>query len=386
MDKQLLHLEQTSSSMEMDLREIQKLSYSELCARFEHFSKLGNRAEYIILLGTTLLLDHSRRLGERKWDIMESIAISTFQFELKEDQKKNAESKISKVLKWQKYCMDELSKKHGNTFRFKKLVGMLYESRKEYGKALELYKQLLKFDPEDLEIRRRVISIKMSESGWEDFSLLDQHLNECIMDVNAWKMKAYYLLNLAKDYHGALYCMEEVLLHESQNLDTINIIADLYLAIGNYSRSQQYFCLALSIQKTNLRALWGIIQCNSLKYEHLSTESSSSSTSNRNKGARREGCEISEKDKKLTQLAVKHIINIYSGLEENRSQNSADKKDEDSGSVIQDSQEARSCKVSISVLSFPTALSDSLDCRPKAERTRLLVSDLGLEEYLDIGV
>ncbi|OII72718.1 uncharacterized protein cubi_01668 [Cryptosporidium ubiquitum] len=279
----------------LNLKEIQSLPYKELYKQFEKYKKL-NYVEYVLLLGTRLLLDHNRKLGERRWEVMESIAISTFHFQVKyeEDGDKN------KISKWQKYCMDELNKKYGKTFRYKKLVGMLLESRGETEKALDVYKQLLKFDPEDLEIRRRVISVLFENNK----SLLDEHLKECIMDVNAWKMKAYYLLTHTIDYKSALFCMEEILLHEPQNIETINIIADLHLALGDYTRSRQYFCLALNIQKSNLRALWGILQCNLLKSDY----------SNQNKGnkSKIESSMISDIDHNLTQLTVKQIINLYS--------------------------------------------------------------------------
>ncbi|KAK9172863.1 Tetratricopeptide repeat family protein [Cryptosporidium meleagridis] len=293
----------------MDLKEIKNLSYKELCNQFEKYKAL-NYVELVILLGTTLILDYNRKLGERKWDVMESIALATFHFGVKYEH----DGHNNKISKWQKYCMDELNKKHASTFRYKKLVGMLLESRGEIEKALDVYKQLLKFDPEDLEIRRRVISVLFENN----VSLIDEHLRECIMDINAWKMKAYYLLTHTLEYESALYCMEEILLHEPQNIDTINIIADLHLALGNYSKSRQYFCLTLNIQKSNLRALWGILQCNLLKNDacnqnhHNKSQVDDSITSNN--------------ERKLTQLAVKQIINICS---ENYSNSNINKKDID---------------------------------------------------------
>ncbi|TRY52130.1 Tetratricopeptide repeat [Cryptosporidium tyzzeri] len=293
----------------MDLKKIKNLSYKELYNQFEKYKAL-NYVELVILLGTTLILDYNRKLGERKWDVMESIALATFHFGVKYEN----DGHKNKISKWQKYCMDELNKKHGSTFRYKKLVGMLLESRGEIEKALDVYKQLLKFDPEDLEIRRRVISVLFENN----VSLIDEHLRECIMDINAWKMKAYYLLTYTLEYESALFCMEEILLHEPQNIDTINIIADLHLALGNYSRSRQYFCLALNIQKSNLRALWGILQCNLLKNDAYNQ--------NHNSKSKVDNSIVSNNDHKLTQLAVKQIINIYS---ENDSNSNINKKDID---------------------------------------------------------
>ncbi|KAH8583236.1 2xTPR domain containing [Cryptosporidium sp. chipmunk genotype I] len=291
----------------VNLKEIQNLPYKELYSYFEKYKAL-NYVELVMLLGTTLILDHNRKLGERKWDVMESIAISTFHFQVKYEE----DGHRNKISKWQKYCMDELNKKHGKTFRYKRLVGMLLESRGEIEKALDVYRQLLKIDPEDLEIRRRVISVLFENNE----SLVDEHLRECIMDVNAWKIKAYYLLTHTLEYESALFCMEEILLHEPQNIETINIIADLHLALGDYSRSRQYFCLALNIQKSNLRALWGILQCNLLNNTDYNQ--------NKNSNSNVENFTISDNDHKLTQLAIKQIINFYS---ENHSNFNNNKKD-----------------------------------------------------------
>lgn len=276
----------------VDLKEVPSMSYKYLSDQFERFRAL-NYPEYILVFGTTLLLDHSKALGESRWDVMESVAISTFSFQVGQE-----DGDGGKISRWQKYCMDELGKKHGKTFRYKRLVGMSLESRGEIEKALEVYKQLLKFDPEDLEVRRRVISVMFEKNP----SLIEDHLKECIMDVMAWKMKAYHLLTHQVDYKSALFCMEEVLLHEPQNIETVNIIAEIHLALGDYSRSRQYFCLAINIQKSNLRALWGILLCSLLKTE----------SSRPKKNTKSESSVISDYDLKLTQLVVKQIINLYS--------------------------------------------------------------------------
>ncbi|KAJ1604936.1 TPR domain-containing protein [Cryptosporidium canis] len=310
----------------LDLGSIPEMPYRDLQRLFER-SKALSLSEYVLLFGSTLLLDHSKALGEDKWEVMESIVISTFNFQVRPEETEagaevETEAKAkAKIYRWQSYCMDRLREKHGGTFRFKRLVGMQLESRGEIDKALQVYRQLLKFDPEDVEVRRRVISVLFEKNP----SLVDDHLNECIMDVTAWKMKAYYLLSYKLDYRSALFCMEEVLLHEPQNLETINTIADIYLALGDYSRSRQYFCLAINIQKSNLRALWGVLHSSLLKTGRLGSPGTSRSKS------KSKVQDLTDHDRKLVQLAVKQIISVYSPYDSDPNSGSQSKRDHDLG-------------------------------------------------------
>ncbi|KAK6591165.1 hypothetical protein RS030_101599 [Cryptosporidium xiaoi] len=303
------------------LTEICNLEYNDLLKEYEYY-KNNNRRELILLYGSTLLLNYNNKLGNYKWDIMESILISTFGFGVKEevnrdkDENDSCKSIVSdKIIKWQKYCFSELDKKYGSTMRFKKLVGMLFESRGEYDKAIDIYKKLIKFDPEDLTLRMSLIRILHNKMP----DLIEDHIKECIVDIEAWRFKAYNLLLVGKDYKNILYCMEELLLHEPQNLDIINTIADTYMVLGDVINSRKYFSLALNISRTNIRALWGILQC---EVSELSSQNGSGNKVNNNTSKREKNCSDKRKSNKsqtspdkLAELAIKKLINIYSDVE-----------------------------------------------------------------------
>ncbi|KAH8739047.1 hypothetical protein FG386_003680 [Cryptosporidium ryanae] len=303
------------------LTEIDSLGYSELLKEYEYYRN-NNIRELVLIYGSTLLINYKSRLGDYKWDIMENILISTFGFGIKEEQDVKHKDNINKheyivsdkMIKWQKYCFNELNKKYGNTFRFKKLVGMLFESRGEHDKAIEIYKKLLKLDPEDLSLRMRLICILHNKIP----DLIEDHIKECIMDIDAWKFKAYHLLLIGKDYKDILYCMEELLLHEPQNLDIINTIADIYMVLGDIINSKKYFSLALNIRKTNIRALWGILQCK-IKTSQFSNKGGIKSKSvfkkDKDYNVECQNNKLQSSLDKLSELVIKKLIDIYSCIE-----------------------------------------------------------------------
>ncbi|OII76425.1 hypothetical protein cand_001930 [Cryptosporidium andersoni] len=243
-------------SSNLDISEISNMNLCDLLRGFNESIKLGQN-ELVMLFGTTLILKYKSKLNLEIWNIIEGVALASFEL---------ANYNIntpSKVLKWQHYCLEELKKKFEHTSRFEKLIAMQLESQGKYQEAMNIYKNILCQDPEDLTIRKRIISIFKAKGQIQKVnSLIQDHLSEYITDSEAWKDAAFIALNEGKDLRRALYCLQEVLLHDPQNVPIINTIAELYIGINDPLLSRKYFSLALNIDENNIRALWGILSCN----------------------------------------------------------------------------------------------------------------------------
>jgi len=153
----------------------------------------------------------------------------------------------------------KLSKRFPHAQRVRRLRAMLMESENDHSAALELYSNILQTNPEDHISRRRVVAIYLAQRKVEDaVEMLNKHLTEFALDAVAWQELGKIYLSemlLAK----SLYCFEEVLLTNPTRVYVLTTVASLLYSIGEIAASRSNFCLALEVEPTNTRSLWGYI-------------------------------------------------------------------------------------------------------------------------------
>lgn len=85
-------------------------------------------------------------------------------------------------------------------------------------------------------------------------------------DTEAW----HELCNLyiaEGDYQKAMFCMEELLLHNPHNHLVNQRLADIRYTMGgieNYEIAKSYYSVAVKLSPTNLRALYGLLLVSSI--------------------------------------------------------------------------------------------------------------------------
>lgn len=163
---------------------------------------------------------------------------------------------------------DKFGKANGTKINL--LKGLVCESKNKHVEALNIYKTLLEKNPCDVLTRCKFINVKKNfeKNINKIIYLLNEHLKEFPTDVEAWhELGEIYLKHGSFKY--ALYCFEEILLHNPRNIYIVLTIAEIYCTLNNLELSSKYFCLALHIQHINIRALWGIVLINRKRYEHV---------------------------------------------------------------------------------------------------------------------
>merc|ERR1711988_1589300 len=85
------------------------------------------------------------------------------------------------------------------------------------------------------------------------------------VDQDVWhELAEFYIAecNLGK----ASFCFEELVLNNPRSIYNVVTYAELLYSQGDYDLSRKYYCLALELDSTNIRALWGfILACSNTK-------------------------------------------------------------------------------------------------------------------------
>lgn len=197
-----------------------------------------------------------------------------------------------------KKLFSEFYKKFGND---KKIIRM-YASKNEIdpkvkvGISLDQYKQLIIDDEDDRESLKRYIlfmklRIKFSNIN-EYIDLWNEYLKVYMDDSEAWNELSDVYLSV-NNYNKAIYCLEELLLHNPNNYKTLNKIGDIYASLNNAENAKiglKYYSQSILIQPTP-RAFWGIYHCINTIF--------------------REEKKIGEKEETLLKIVKEQLNNFY---------------------------------------------------------------------------
>ena len=164
-----------------------------------------------------------------------------------------------------KKLFSEFYKKFGND---KKIIRM-YASKNEIdpkvkvGISLDQYKQLIIDDEDDRESLKRYIlfmKLRYKFSNINEYiDLWNEYLKVYMDDPEAWNELSDVYLSV-NNYNKAIYCLEELLLHNPNNYKTLNKIGDIYASLNNAENAKiglKYYSQSILIQGTP-RAFWGI--------------------------------------------------------------------------------------------------------------------------------
>ncbi|KAL3279511.1 hypothetical protein HHI36_017020 [Cryptolaemus montrouzieri] len=158
-------------------------------------------------------------------------------------------------------CISRLYKEFPDSLRVKKLEAMCYETNENYEGALKILNEIIKTDPTNSSARKRKVAVfKAQNKIIEAIKELVEYLKIYMADAEAWQELSELYLN-EHDYNKASFCMEELILHNPHNHLLHQRLADVRYTQGGFENmelARAYYCQALKLNPTNLRALYGL--------------------------------------------------------------------------------------------------------------------------------
>jgi tetratricopeptide (TPR) repeat protein len=142
---------------------------------------------------------------------------------------------------------------------------MHFEATKDFPKAEELYKKELAKNPVNTTVLRRLVTLKEAQGDLVGaIQMIRGYLDIHLTDYWAWEHAASLYLRTGA-FTQAIFCLEEVLLHQPGNIDVHLLLAEtLYSAGGPANYETARGCFSGIIEMTggeNTRALYGVCAC-----------------------------------------------------------------------------------------------------------------------------
>lgn len=115
------------------------------------------------------------------------------------------------------------------------------------------------FDYESL--KRRIAILRAEDNINQVITELNKYLEENCLDKEAWlELADIYMEHM--NYEKALFCFEELLIIDPENLNNMMRVAELYYTIGNTVENQtyarKYFSFILLTDENSLRAAYNL--------------------------------------------------------------------------------------------------------------------------------
>ncbi|KAG7671552.1 hypothetical protein Ndes2526B_g09286 [Nannochloris sp. 'desiccata'] len=207
--------------------------------------------EQIYKYGCLVLNKFASRLGvDELWSLREDVTVAALLI-----------GRINEA--WT--LVEQISRQFPDSARASRLMAMHFEATKDFSKAEELYKKELAKNPVNATVLRRLVTIKEAQGDLGGAiqmirGYLDIHLTDCW----AWEHAASLYLRTGA-FTQAVFCLEEVLLHQPGNINVQLLLAEtLYSAGGtaNYETARGYFSGIIEMTGgENTRALYGVCAC-----------------------------------------------------------------------------------------------------------------------------
>jgi tetratricopeptide (TPR) repeat protein len=161
--------------------------------------------------------------------------------------------------------VNQVAQRFPRSCRAARLKGMYLESTGKAADALETYEAALQADPENLMIIHRIAAMKKGRGDVAGaLDNLHKSLSVQLGDYQAW-YEAGKLHAQQGAYSKAIFCFEEVLMHQPGDLQTQLILADCLYACGgdgNILAAKKYYASVVEMSGgANVKALLGICQC-----------------------------------------------------------------------------------------------------------------------------
>jgi ER membrane protein complex subunit 2 len=161
-----------------------------------------------------------------------------------------------------------IARQFPDSTRASRLLGMHFEATGDYAQAEELYKKELERDPQSVIICRRLIGLAKAQGDLPSaISSLRHYLDTRMTDVPAWEeAAALYLRGSA--FSQALFCLEEVLLHQPGNINAQLLLAEALYSSGGHTNielAKGYYAGVLEATGgNNIRGLFGVCACSTV--------------------------------------------------------------------------------------------------------------------------
>jgi len=248
-----------------------------------------------------MLSKYSAKLGDELWSVLESVLLNAVEYRQTE---------------WITYCIERLKNQFPKSRRVKRLLGMIREAMGDWESALNIYASILEEVPEDGATRKRVIAVHKCQGNTAKCAdLLNKHLEEFVMDAEAWH-ELGHLYIVECQMSRALFCFEELLLHDPNKLYCVLTYAELLGSTGDVENCRKYYSFALSIDPNCLRALWGILMISD--NQKPSTKGTSKrigdDSAEQDSGSfelKKGGAESKHKNMNLHDTVLQRLTNIY---------------------------------------------------------------------------
>jgi tetratricopeptide (TPR) repeat protein len=161
--------------------------------------------------------------------------------------------------------VEQISRQFPDSARASRLVAMHFEATKDFSKAEELYKKELDKNPVNNTVLRRLITIKEAQGDLVGaIQMIRGYLDIHLTDWWAWEHAASLYLRTGA-YSQAIFCLEEVLLHQPGNVNMQLLLAETFYSAGgnaNYETARGYFSGVIEMTGgENARALYGVCAC-----------------------------------------------------------------------------------------------------------------------------
>ncbi|XP_022168342.1 ER membrane protein complex subunit 2-like [Rhopalosiphum padi] len=160
-----------------------------------------------------------------------------------------------------KVCLQMLLNKFPDSLRVRRLAITILEAEEKYDEALESLDKLIKADETNAQTRRHKVAILKAKCQIsEAIKELVEYLKKFMVDQEGWQeLSNLYLLE--GEYAKSAYCMEEMILHNSQNHLYHQRNADIRYTQGgteNLELARAHYSYAILLNPNNIRALYGL--------------------------------------------------------------------------------------------------------------------------------
>ncbi|SIO73464.1 ER membrane protein complex subunit 2-B [Babesia microti strain RI] len=134
-----------------------------------------------------------------------------------------------------------------------------YQAKGDYETAFKLMTGILIRYPTDIIIRKQTLATLKNRIPIDEYiDLINRHLCEFPLDTESWQELGELYISSGK-INEAIYCYNEVILHEPNNIFYIITIADLNYTIARFPLSYKYYSAAVTLNCMCTRALWGLV-------------------------------------------------------------------------------------------------------------------------------
>lgn len=209
------------------------------------------RSDEVILLWETVLEDRYQKSGNERHLILEQVIIAAFDT-----------ARLDIATK----CIKELNAEFPGSMRVMKFKAMRLEALGRMDEAISVLDAIIEKDETNAAPRKRKIAIlKARGKRLDAIKELTEYLKKFMSDQEAWhELCSLYLAE--GDYSKAVFCMEEVLLHNPHSHLIHQRLAEIRYTMGgmeNIEIARTYYSQALKLNPNNLRALYGLYLCGS---------------------------------------------------------------------------------------------------------------------------